>query len=335
MAAIVPCLNEAGFMRGFLNQVFAMDYDPARFSVWVVDGMSTDGTRAILLDYARREPRLHVLDNPGRTTAIALNIGLRASRSDVVMRLDVHADYPTNYASHLVSLLRTHRADNVGALRLTASGSTAWENAFASLVSAPFAHGGAPWRARPSRLLEVESVYCGCFPRSVFERVGAFDESMIRIEDREFNARLRSRGGRILLDPTLACTYHTRSKLGPYLRWTFSGPFRLFYSRRLTRTPLVRPRNYAPVLFVLYHLGLPVGAWMFGVVAFIPLVAYVALALIASGLEARAHRRAAVLFLLPPLFYITHLVYGAGSLWGWLRALAPGVPPQPEGRFEH
>jgi glycosyltransferase involved in cell wall biosynthesis len=335
VAVIVPCLNEAAFIGAFLDRVLRMDYDPARLTVWVVDGMSTDGTQELLASRAAAESRLRVLKNPRRTTACALNLAIRASQSDVVVRLDVHADYPSNYVSHLVSLLQRTGADNVGALRLTASGHTAWANVFASLVSAPFASGGARWRSRADRLVEVQSVYCGCYPRAVFDRIGLFDEAMIRIEDREFNSRLRQAGGRILLDPTLTCTYYPRTQLGPYLKWTFSGPFRIFYSRRLTSTPLVSLRNLPPLAFVVYHLALPVMfAWV-GWVAFLPLAAYFLAAIGAAAQEVVMHRRAAVLFLLPPLFYVTHLLYGVGGLWGWLRSLLPMKPPTAEGKFSH
>jgi cellulose synthase/poly-beta-1,6-N-acetylglucosamine synthase-like glycosyltransferase len=335
VAAIVPCRDEAGFIGPFIDQILAMDYDPSRLSIWVADGMSTDGTRQTLEARARAEPRLHFLDNPRRTTACALNIALRASLTDIVVRLDVHARYPGNYVSRLVSLLQTHKVDNVGAVRITDPGQSAWSNTIASLVSAPFANGGAPWRSRPDKLVEVESVFCGCYRRDVFDRIGMFDESMIRIEDREFNSRLRQTGGRVLLDPGLTCTYFPRTRLVPYLKWTFSGPYRLFYSRCLTKTPLVNGRNLVPLGFVLYNLALPVACRFLGWPALVPMAAYAALDVAASAREACHHRRFSVFFLLLPFFYLTHLLYGIGSLWGWLRSLLPLPPPKPEGKFSH
>lgn len=335
VAIVVPCLNEVKFVESFVRQVLAMDCDPARTTLFVVDGMSTDGTREILFRLASGEPRLRVLDNPHRTTARALNCALRVAQADVIVRLDVHAEYPKHYLTHLVGLLQRTGADNVGALRLTAPGRTLRENAFAALVSAPFANGGAPWRARPEGLQDVESVYCGCYPRRVFDAIGLFDESMIRIEDREFNSRLRAAGGRILLDPSLTCIYHARTRLGHYLRWTFSGPFRLFYSRRLTTTPLVRPRNYAPLLFAVYHLCLPPAVIYGGMAALTPLGVYGLVAIGAAVGEARVYRRPALALLLLPLFYLTHVVYGLGGLWGCVRALLPLPAPRPEGKFSH
>jgi GT2 family glycosyltransferase len=178
-------------------------------------------------------------------------------------------------------------------------------------------------------------VFCGCYPREVFDRIGFFDEAMIRIEDREFNARLRHNGGRILLDPALTCTYHPRTQLITYLKWTFSGPFRIFYSRKLTRTSLVSLRNLAPAAFAMYHLALPIEIWLFGWRALLPLFAYTLVAVFASVQEATLHKRWKVVLLLPSLFYTTHLLYGLGSIWGWVRSFLPLPPPVPEGKFSH
>ena len=335
VAIIVPCLNEAKFIKNFVTQVLALDYPPDRCTLFVVDGMSTDGTREILGLLATDEPRLHMLDNPARTTACALNRALQASQSDIVLRLDVHADYPREYLRHLVDLLQRTGAANAGALRLTNPGTTLREQVFASLISAPFANGGAPWRARPRGVMEVESVYCGCYPRWVFKRIGMFNEQMIRIEDREFNARLRAAGGKILLDPSLTCTYHPRTQLFSYVKWTFSGPFRLFYSRRLSTARLLHLRNYVPLGFVVYHLTLPALLLKTGWWPLSPLAIYTLLALGASVTEARLHRRATLILPLITLFYLTHLIYGLGSLWGLLRSLLPLPPPPPEGKFSH
>ena len=115
VAIIVPCLNEAKFIKNFVKQVLALDYPPDRCTLFVVDGMSTDGTREILGLLASDEPRLHMLDNPARTTACALNRALQASQSDIVLRLDVHADYPREYLRHLVDLLQRTGAKRRGA----------------------------------------------------------------------------------------------------------------------------------------------------------------------------------------------------------------------------
>jgi len=336
VAVIVPCLNEFRYIRAFMENLLSSDYAPEKMLIVIVDGMSTDGTREILTEYLARDPRIRLLDNPRRITGAAVNIGIRESVSEVVVRLDVRAKYPPNYISHLVRVLIEQRADNVGAVRVTDGGHTAWSTAIASLVSHPFAAGDSEWRTGAGALKRAASVYCGCFRRQVFELVGLFDERVVRCEDREFNQRLQSAGGLILLDPSIRCVYTPRQHFLDYCRWTFRGALHLFYWSLETRTPMLRWRNFIPLSFLLYH-AVPIllrGTQWFGV-SLLPLVAYWALNIIFATSEARRSRCWKVAPLLVGGFYVTHMLYGAGSITGTayylydgfrrlLRRLVPG-----------
>jgi len=328
VAVIVPCRNERAQIARFLDEVLASDYDHARMKILVADGMSDDGTREILFDYQRRHSIIRVLDNPLRTTARALNIAIRRSNSKVVFRLDVRANYPRDYISRLVRALIEHNADNVGGLRLTQAGANAWSRAVASLVSHRFAVGDAHWRSGSRQPKKVDTVYCGCYRRSVFARVGLFDERMIRIEDREFNFRLAAAGGIILLDPSVRCTYIPRRDLLAYCAWTFSGPYRVFLSRIYTSTPLTSWRNYVPALFLLYH-GIPVIAYFAAPRLFplslLPIAIYWALNAICSVSEAARYRSWPVAPMLMGGFFLTHVIYGAASIVGAAAAALHGV----------
>jgi len=67
----MPVRNEAEFIAASLTAVLEQDYPPDRMEVLVVDGMSDDGTRAIVADVSSRYPDVSVslLDNPRRITS--------------------------------------------------------------------------------------------------------------------------------------------------------------------------------------------------------------------------------------------------------------------------
>ncbi|MFD0524181.1 glycosyltransferase [Paractinoplanes durhamensis] len=118
LSVVIPCWNEAGFVAAFLDSVLANDYPPDRMEILLVDGMSDDGTREIVARYAEREPRLHLVDNPGHSKPVALNLGILEARGDVIIRLDVHAVYQNDYLRQCVQGLVAHpEADNVGGVR--------------------------------------------------------------------------------------------------------------------------------------------------------------------------------------------------------------------------
>src|SRR5438034_6116099 len=70
---VVPCRNEAEYIGPVLDSILANDYPHDRLEVLIVDGMSDDGTRAVVADYAGRHPVIRLLDNRKRTTPCALN----------------------------------------------------------------------------------------------------------------------------------------------------------------------------------------------------------------------------------------------------------------------
>ncbi|HJQ66574.1 MAG TPA: glycosyltransferase, partial [Gemmatimonadales bacterium] len=105
VSIVVPCRNEEHYIAECLDSILACDYPRERLEVLVVDGMSDDGTRRVLAEYAVKHPLIHVLDNPRRITPVALNTAIRAARGDVIVRMDAHVVYPKNYVSRLVAAL--------------------------------------------------------------------------------------------------------------------------------------------------------------------------------------------------------------------------------------
>ena len=68
--------------------------------------------------------------------------------------------------------------------------------AIAAAFQSPFSIGGA--RGHDATYEgEVDTVYLGCWPRDVFDRIGMFDEELVRNQDDEFNLRLTRSGGKI------------------------------------------------------------------------------------------------------------------------------------------
>ncbi len=101
VSVVVPCRNEAKYVGRMLDSILANEYPRERLEVLIVDGLSDDGTRAVISDYASRHPVIRVIDNPHRTTPYALNLGISRSRGTIIMRMDAHTYYPPNYIADL------------------------------------------------------------------------------------------------------------------------------------------------------------------------------------------------------------------------------------------
>jgi len=330
ISVIIPCRNEQRYIRVCLDSVLASTYPKDSLEVLVVDGMSDDGTRDTLLDYASHCRFIKVLDNPQRRIPQALNIGIAHAQGEIIVRLDAHARYDVDYLAKSVAYLEKYSADNVGGVRATEpQEETLIGKAIAFSVSSPFTAGNALFRVGSQRARWVDTVFGGCFRKELFQRIGLFNEELTRAEDREFNQRLRDAGGRILLSPDIRCTYYARSKLQEFIRWIVAGSSWVFFGGRVAGRRLLAFRNYVPLAFVLSLLVSLITAcfqpwvwWVLGTIVFFYLLANIVSALPLV----RKERDARYLLAAPLIFTLTHFLYAVGSVYGIWKAIVNTSP---------
>jgi len=338
VSVILPIRNEAKFIARSLGAVLAQEYDPRRMEVLVADGMSTDATRAVVEACAAAAPEVPVaiVDNPEGIVPTGINAALSRARGDVIVRVDGHTVVEPDYVRECVEALRRSGAQNAGG-RMTAVGTGAVARAVAVATSSPFGVGGARFHYSP-REEWVDTVYMGAWPRDVLDRIGGFDPEMVRDQDDELNYRLREQGGRILLSPRIRSRYFNRSSFRSLARqYAQYGFWKVRVMQKHPRE--MRPRQFAPPAFVV-ALAAGVVASPFSAAARAGLAGLTATYLAAAlAATAAAARRAPGkdLPLLPAVFAVLHLSYGAGFLVGlarfwnrWGRRRNGGVPPSQE-----
>jgi glycosyltransferase involved in cell wall biosynthesis len=318
ISIVIPCRNEAGYIEQCLDSILAGDYPVDRMQILVADGGSIDGTRQILERYRQVHPGVVLLDNPRGTTPSGLNAAIRAAAGSVIIRMDAHVLYPPNYIRRLVEALESSGADNVGGvLHTLPAEDTAMARAIALGMSHRFGVGNSHFRVGISECREVDTVPFGCFRRDVFDRVGLFDEELIRNQDDEFNFRLITRGGRILLLPDVSCRYFARRTLAQLaLMYYQYGYFKPLVARKVGRIMTMRQLIPATLVAALATLAVA-GLWSSAARdAFLGLLGVYALGvLLCTGIAIKTHgiRSAAALVL---VFPVLHFSYGAGFLIG-------------------
>ena len=326
ISIIAPMRNEARHIESFVADVAAQDF-AGEVEIIVADGGSTDGSVELLHEAAAGAGLdVTVLENPARFVSQGLNACIARARGDLIVRLDCHSRYPSDYLRLCSSASEETRAWNVGGI-VRAAGTTVSERAVACAMDSPF--GGIGWtRAEGSGgRIEVDTVTYGAFRPEVFDRIGLFDESLVRNQDDELNLRLRLAGGRIVLDPAIRLDYTPRGD------WV--GVFRQYFEYGRWKVPVMlkhrrvaTARSLAPAALVVTLCGLAALA-PFSRTARLGLVAegvlYGVLAVVFAVRSIR--RRREPLSLLPRVvatFPAFHLGYGVGMIWGTLRALGPG-----------
>jgi succinoglycan biosynthesis protein ExoA len=314
VSVIVPCRNERRYIDAFLDGLLAQETSGLSWEAWIADGMSGDGTRDCVLEYAARDSRIHLIENPGRSAASGLNAALGQSDGGIVIRMDVHTVYAEDYIAQCVETLERSGADNVGG-PWQARGSSYTERAIAAAFQSRFSAGGARSHD-PGYEGLVDSVYLGCWRRETLNRIGWFDTTLERNQDDEWNLRLIRAGGRVWQSPRIRSWYSVRPSLRALARQYFDYGFWKVAVIRKHRG-IASWRHLAPGIALLLNVGLIAWAPRAAMILDIP---YVAMSLIFS--IATAHRFGWTLLpMLPVVFAIYHVAYGIGFLWGCARMI--------------
>jgi glycosyltransferase involved in cell wall biosynthesis len=309
-------LNEERHIARCLDSILAGTFPIAQCEILVVDGGSSDASRAIVNAKAAQCPAIRLLDNPRRIQGAAMNVGLANARGQYVVRMDAHSEYPPDYVAICVSELERTGAWNVGGTwNVTPGADTFMARAVALTVQHRFGVGNTRYRLGGEGF--VDTVPFGAYRRDLFTRIGGYDEKLARHEDFELNGRIRRAGGMVYLSPSLSSVYYCSPTLKASLRKAWA------YGHWSARCSLIYPycfvsRRCAPLLFVLLlAVGIPLSFFSAPALALFSgiMAVYVALALVSA---VQLGRRAGWAFvpILPLLFFLRHVAYGTGMLAG-------------------
>jgi succinoglycan biosynthesis protein ExoA len=314
VSVLTPVLNEEAHIRDTVADMRTQTFDGA-VEFLFMDGGSEDATRAILDELAREDPRIRVIDNPGRGIPEGLNVGLRQARGRYVARMDAHTHYPTAYLARGVERLRSGDVGWVAGAPIPA-GLGKWSRRVSIALRSPFGVGGSPkWVTEGETELDT-GVFGGVWHRSTLERLEGWDEGWAVNEDSELAARYRATGMRIVGLPELAARYIPRDSIpGLARQYARYGFYRAKTARR--HPDSMRRSHWLPPAMVVTVATALVAPRPLGSLARIGVGVYGAALLAGSARasDAGAADRAA----LPLVFATMHASWGAGFLAGAAR----------------
>lgn len=313
VSVIMPVYNEEKYIKQCMDSIIVQDYPFENMELLIIDGMSKDKTREILTDYAQRYHWIKILDNPQKLAPYALNKGIKESVGKYIIRLDAHSIYAEDYISKCVYYLDNTDADNVGGVMETKSISFIG-NVIAKMMSSKFGVGNSQCRIN-GKDGYVDTVFFGAFRRNIFEKLGLFDERLIRSEDNEINYRIRKNGGKIYMNKDIKLTYYCRDSIKGIMQMAFKNGLWTIITMKVCPGTM-RLRHFIPFLFVLSLIGL-VGMSFFHI-AFLwmlcaEMILYFGLGLYSALEQTKNLKEILLLLLMYPMF---HISYGVGSICG-------------------
>lgn len=289
-------------------------YPQELITTFVCDGMSNDGTVELINDFVKRHPQFKLLTNTQKTTPFALNLGIKNSSADIVIILGAHSELDKEF------VLKSVESFQIDPAIMCTGGvlENVYENGTSEIIgaamSSSFGVGNAHFRTG-NKSGFVDTVAFGAYKKEIFEKVGYFDEELIRNQDDEFNFRVTNAGYKIYLNHDIKCKYFVRASFKKLYRQYYQyGYWKVFVNKK--HKTITTLRQLIPLFFVLYLLLLIISLAaprLIFISMSLPGILYVLMAFVFA---AKSKSPFKAIGGIAYTFFILHFSYGLGYLKG-------------------
>ncbi|MCJ2108476.1 glycosyltransferase family 2 protein [Methylobacterium sp. E-041] len=309
-SVVIPVLNEEKHIEFVLNNIL-QNKPESILEVIVVDGGSSDKTRDIVERFCLIDENIKLINNPQKIQASGINLAVLQSNplSEVIIRMDAHADYDSHYLFHLLNEIKSRDAESI-VVRLFTVGNSCFQRAVAFVSNNALGTGGAAHRMG-NKSKYVDHGHHAAIKKSSFLALGGYDDSFSANEDAEFDHRLTKSGGKIWFCSDIVVRYFPRSNPAALSKQYFRyGQGRAQNSQK--NRQMLRIRQSLPIFFVLYLIFL-IPLAILNPIFLAPFLVY-STSLILSALFALYRERSLCYLHVLSVLPIIHLSWGGGFL---------------------
>jgi cellulose synthase/poly-beta-1,6-N-acetylglucosamine synthase-like glycosyltransferase len=329
VSVVVPVRNGAPWLARVLDAL--LDEDPGvHYEIIAIDDGSTDGSSAILTRF-NRDPRVRVIDGPGRGATAALNLGLAHAQCASIAQVDQDVVVGRGW---LDALRRSLDDPKVAAA----------QGYYVTDPAAPLSARvmGLDLEQRYARIEDgrTDHVCTGntLYRTEALAAIGGFDESFGYGYDNDVSYRLREAGYELRLCREAKSQHHWREGVWPYLVQQYGfGYGRLdvvWRHRRRVMGDRVSPAAMMlhPVLLggaiAVAAVSAIAGRGRSGLTVLGVTVAFLMLERAIAGIRAsrRYHDRAGLAF---PVFHLGRDIAWVAAILAWMVRRMFRMPPQP------
>lgn len=318
VAVIIPCRNEQPYIRECIEAIYGSQLPQnCELEVNIVDGKSNDGTLEEIAELINKFTSLRLVINEKQLTPFAFNLGIKASKDcEFYQIIGARHIISENYIKNCIEKLQSNRDIWCVGGKIINEYINDTGRVISAAMSTSFGMGLGNFRTL-NKSDYTDTVTSPMYPAWVFEKIGYFDEELIRNQDDDFNFRVTKAGGKIWFDSDISLKYYVRGNYrGLWKQFFQYGYWKVYVNRK--HKSVTTLRQLIPPLFVVYLFLLffspffsMVTAGVFG----LPFIFYI---LIAAYFSNKANQDDDKFGFLDVLitYPILHISYGLGYLKG-------------------
>lgn len=325
---VVIALNAEKTIDSLFDCLIKQTYQHDLIEVILVDGISDDRTKEKMLEFQNSNndfKRIIVLDNPKKTLPCGWNVALSEVKGDAVVRVDAHTTFPDNFIELNVRDLNMGEDICGGKVVSISAQKTKWGTTINEAENSMFGGSFAAFRHAETAQY-VSTAAFAIYRKSVFDKVGTYNENLTRTEDNEMHYRMKQAGYKFYYDPEIVSYRETRDTFGKLLKQKYLNGY------WIGRTLRIEPRCFSLYHFVplFFAIAIIVTSLLAALKIEWPIIvlwcAYGVADLIMTIMSFVTCKERNIGFLcLPAMFLMLHVGYGIGTIVGIVNGIAQSV----------
>lgn len=310
--------NEEAFLPSLLDDMKAQKYPHELIEIVLIDSCSTDGTKAVMEKFQRENKdfyNIQVLDNPKKIQAAGWNVAIQNFTGDVLARIDAHTKVTPEYSLNVMKDINEGEMVVGGVRPAIIEKDTSWANVLLQVENSLFGSSINSSR-RSEEKAYVKTMFHAAYRREVLDKVGLFNEKLLRTEDNEFHYRIREAGYKLCYDPSIVSYQYARSDFKRMVKQKYGNGY--WIGLTLGVCPkCISIYHLVPFAFLAGIFFTTVlacfGIWQLSALMWCVYLIFTLLSTVITVKNGKGNKWA---LCMPILFVILHISYGVGTLVG-------------------
>lgn len=270
----------------------------------------------------KQDEKINFIIERGSNPSVNRNRGIEKAKTEIIAFINGHTILPKDWSKNIKIFFEKYKnIDIVGGPQLTPKNSSYFEKISGYALGSKFGSGEVSTRYSGKKLLldadetSLSSANMAC-RKKVFNKI-KFDEKLYPGEDPKFISDAKKFGFKIAYSPEIIAFHRRRTNIKDFATQNFNYGKVRPKKESLSET-IKHPSFLVPSLFLIY-LVILIPLSIISKLSLIPAILYAGASIFFSVYEGVKNRILSSIFILPFIFLLIHISYGAGFLYGMIK----------------